>query len=305
MATMLSSTSKSYALNTSGVPLPEDLPHDERVRFLQVTANRIRQRILQVICDGGSGHPGGSLSATDLLTTLYFAVMSQMPEEPSWPMRDRFVLSKGHACPALYVILAELGYFPQSELKGFRKIGRMLQGHPEYGTPGIEVPTGSLGQGFSSALGIALGLKRQGGPQRVYVLVGDGEIQEGQVWEAAMAAPQLQLSNLTVFVDYNKIQQDGFVNDIRPLEPLADKWRAFGWAVKEIDGHDMTGILDVIEWAQHIPNQPQVVIAHTVKGKGVSYMENVPKWHGTKPPTEEEMTIAMDELKREEVRLQL
>ncbi len=283
----------------------EDLSVEERIRHLKRIATNVRKQLLQLICDGGSGHPGGSLSATDILTTLYFSVMTQKPHDPHWSGRDRFVLSKGHACPALYVILAELGYYSKNELGGFRKIGRMLQGHPEYGTPGIEVPTGSLGQGFSSAVGIALGLKWQQQAPRVYVLIGDGESQEGQVWEAVMAGSHHQLDNLTVIVDYNKIQQDGFLKHTRTLEPLADKWRAFNWAVREIDGHNIGEILQAMEWAQGISHQPQVIIAHTVKGKGVSYMENIPKWHGTKPPSAEEMAVAFDELNQEEARLNL
>jgi transketolase len=256
-----------------------------------------------VISNGGSGHPGGSLSATDLLTALYFAVLRQKPSEPTWPQRDRFVLSKGHACPALYVILAELGYFPRAELQGFRKINRMLQGHPEYGIPGIEVPTGSLGQGFSSSVGIALGLKMQSKAQRVYVLVGDGESQEGQVWEAAMAAAHYRLSNMTALVDYNRMQQDGFLEDIRRMEPFAQKWRAFGWETREIDGHNIEEILEALEWAARIEKSPQAIIARTIKGKGISFMENVPKWHGTQPPSEQELAAALEELRARERKL--
>ncbi len=279
------------------VPIPLK---EERIKNLKLKACQVRQRVLQLIKEGGSGHPGGSLSATDILTALYFDALNHNPEEPFWPERDRFILSKGHACPALYVVLAEAGYFPKEELHGFRKINRMLQGHPEYGTPGIEVPTGSLGQGFSVSVGIALGLKLQNKSPHVYALLGDGETQEGQVWEAAMAAGHKRLDNLTIFIDYNKIQQDGFLDDTMTLEPFSDKWRAFNWAVREIDGHDFVQILEGIEWAKSIPDAPQVLICNTIKGKGVSFMENEPKWHGTQPPTDEEMKQALDELKMEE-----
>ncbi|RMD92989.1 MAG: transketolase [Calditrichaeota bacterium] len=274
--------------------------NQKRINFLKLKANQIRQQTLKVIYYGGSGHPGGSLSATDIMTALYFDIMKHDPKYPHLPDRDRFVLSKGHACPALYVILAECGYYSKEELRGFRQIGRMLQGHPEYGIPGIEVPTGSLGQGFSSSVGIALGLKLQNIPARVYVLLGDGELQEGQVWEAALFASHQRLGNLTIFIDYNKMQQDGFIEDTCTLEPLAQKWQAFNWHVESINGHDFQEILESVNQAKQIQDRPQVIIAHTIKGKGVSFMENVPRWHGTKPPTPQELETALQELQEEE-----
>ncbi len=254
--------------------------------------------ILQTIVTGGSGHPGGSLSATDILCALYRHVLRHRPAEPDWKERDRFVLSKGHACPALYVLLARCGYFPREELAGFRQIGRMLQGHPSTKTPGVECVSGSLGQGFSSALGMAVGLQHQGQlSPHVYTLVGDGELQEGQCWEVIQAAGHRAQANFTAFVDYNKMQQDGMIEEILRLEPLAEKWRAFGWEVHEIDGHDMGSILDAIEWARGVKHAPQVIIAHTIKGKGVSFMEGVQRWHGTAPPNAEELSQAMGELR--------
>lgn len=259
-------------------------------------ANMIRKRVVQMVYDGGSGHCGGSLSAADLLATLFFHALRQDPDDPQWPDRDRFVLSKGHACPALYAALAARGFFPPEDLSGFRHLGRGLRGHPERVTPGVETVTGSLGQGFSAALGMALGLRRQEHYANVYVILGDGELQEGQVWEAAMAAGHYRLDNMVCFVDWNGLQGDGTTEEILDLAPLPDKWRAFNWHVQEIDGHSIPEIIDAIETAWKTPGAPHMILAHTVKGKGVSFMENVAAWHGTAPPTDEQLAQALAEL---------
>ncbi len=298
---MNATTTAWPTLNRDGVPLPDSLPREVLTRLLARFSAKLRARALVMIKDGGSGHPGGSFSAMDIMVALYFATMRARPTEPDWPERDRFILSKGHACPALYVILAELGYYDSSELDGFRAIGRMLQGHPSTSTPGVECVSGSLGQGFSAALGMAVGLRLAGKNEpRVFCVTGDGELQEGQCWETIMAAGHRRQSNFTVFVDANGLQGDTRIEDTLNLEPLPDKWRAFGWAVREIDGHDLNAILDAIEWAKGVDDAPQVVIARTIKGKGVSYMEDVPKWHGTAPPNDEEMAIALAELGEQE-----
>jgi len=298
---MQTETTTWPTLNADGVPLSAELSRDALKRLLARYAAKLRARALVMIKEGGSGHPGGSFSAMDLMVSLYFATMRARPADPNWAERDRFVLSKGHACPALYVILAELGYYDQDELPGFRAIGRMLQGHPSPATPGVECVSGSLGQGFSAALGMAVGLRLAGRTEpRVYCITGDGELQEGQCWEVIMAAGHRKQSNFTVFVDANGLQGDTRIRDTLDLEPLPDKWRAFGWAVREIDGHDTDAILDAIEWAQGVSDAPQVVIARTIKGKGVSYMEDVPRWHGTAPPNDEEMVIALAELRAQE-----
>jgi len=288
-------------LNPDGIPLPAEMPRSEKTRILARWSAKLRARALQMIKDGGSGHPGGSFSVMDILVSLYFATMRARPADPNWSERDRFVLSKGHACPALYVVLAELGYYDKQELNGFRAIGRMLQGHPSTATPGVECVSGSLGQGFSAALGMAVGLRLAGQLEpRVYCVTGDGELQEGQCWEVIMAAGHRRQSNFTVFVDANGLQGDTRIEDTLSLEPLPDKWRAFGWAVREIDGHNYDAILDAIEWAQGVTTAPQVVIARTIKGKGVSYMEDVQRWHGTAPPDDAEMEIALAELRAQE-----
>jgi transketolase len=248
-----------------------------------------RVQILRMLAHAGSGHPGGSLSVIDILTVLYGNRMRYDPARPDWPDRDRLILSKGHCVPAQYCCMARAGYFPESQLITLRKLGSPLQGHPDRATvPGIEAATGSLGQGLSIAVGMALGLKLEGRPARVYCVLGDGEIQEGQVWEAAMSAPRLgrpgqAVDNLCAIVDYNGIQLDGFVKNILDLEPLVDKWKAFGWAVLEIDGHDLAQIDKALDEAQTVEGRPTCIVAHTVKGKGVSFMENDPEWHGKAP----------------------
>ncbi|MEW6771187.1 MAG: transketolase [Bacillota bacterium] len=266
------------------------------VRKLEKKAKEIRRYIILMTAAAGSGHPGGSLSATDIVTALYFAVMKLDPRRPDDPDRDRFVLSKGHAAPLLYAVLAERGFFPREELMTLRKLGSRLQGHPDMRKlPGVEMSTGSLGQGLSAANGMALAARLDGRNYRVYVLLGDGECQEGQVWEAAMAAAHYRLDNLTAFLDYNGLQIDGPVEEVMSLGPLADKWRAFGWHVIEIDGHDFAEILDAVAQAKETKGKPTMVVARTVKGKGVSFMENQVDWHGTAPKAEQ-AARAMQEL---------
>lgn len=271
------------------------LSADER-RELTEIAQRARRDILTMITEAGSGHPGGSLSAVEILTLLYFKVMKIDPQRPNWPERDRFVLSKGHAAPALYAVLAERGFFPRAELNGLRKLGSMLQGHPDMKrTPGVEISTGSLGQGFSAAVGMALGARLSGGASRVYALLGDGELQEGQVWEAAMAAAHYKLDGLTAFVDHNGYQIDGPITEVMSPEPIAEKFRAFGWAVFEADGHDFAALTDAVGRALAVSGRPQVIVCRTVKGKGVSFMENQAGWHG-KAPSREQLAQALAEL---------
>lgn len=270
--------------------------NEERLQQLQSIAKVIRRDIVTMLGEAGSGHPGGSLSAADILTTLYFEVMRINPEQPKWPERDRFVLSKGHAAPVLYAALAERGYFEPAELKTLRKLGSRLQGHPDMKKlAGVDMSTGSLGQGLSAANGMALAGKLDKMDYRVYVLLGDGEIQEGQVWEAAMLASHYKLDNLTAFLDYNGLQIDGPTEEVMSPGSLADKWRAFGWHVLEIDGHDIKQILESVEKAKEATGQPTLVLAHTVKGKGVTFMENQVGWHG-KAPSEEQVQQALAEL---------
>jgi transketolase len=263
---------------------------------LEAIARACRVQIIRMLTHAGSGHPGGSLSVIDLLVTIAFGRLRHDPKRPDWPDRDRIVLSKGHAVPALYAVMARAGYFPESLLLTLRKLGSPLQGHPDrMALPGIEAATGSLGQGLSVSCGMALGLKMVGSPGRVYCILGDGEIQEGQVWEAAMEAPKLgrpthPLDNLTAIVDYNRIQLDDFVAKVLDLEPLLAKWQSFDWAVQEIDGHDIAQIDKALDEAEARRGTPTLIVAHTVKGKGVSFMENNPEWHGKAPKPEEAIT---------------
>lgn len=259
-----------------------------REEALRSRCRAFRIEILEMLTEAGSGHPGGSLSAIDLIATLFAHHLRHDPKNPSWADRDRFVMSKGHGVPALYVTLAEHGYFERELLSTLRKLGSPLQGHPVVGTVGgIEACTGSLGQGLSVAQGMALAAKLDRKDFRVFCMMGDGEIQEGQVWEAAMSASKFALDNLVGILDYNKGQIDGFVKDVMPIEPLADKWRAFGWLVRGIDGHDYGQILDAYAWASLREGKPKMIIAETVKGKGVSFMEHQAKWHGAAPSRDE------------------
>ncbi len=256
----------------------------ELVAFLEKKAVIIRRHLLSAIFAAQSGHPGGSLSMADIMTVLYFHFMNIRTDEPNWADRDRLILSKGHACPVWYACLAELGFFPTEELLSLREINSRLQGHPDMNkTPGIDYTTGSLGQGLSAGLGMALGLKSEKKAASVYVIIGDGELNEGQIWEAALSAPKFKLDNLILFIDYNNLQLDGTCDEIMPLEPLAEKWRAFNWAVQVIDGHNIPEIIAAVEKAKKTRGVPSVIIAHTIKGKGVSFMENDCDWHGKAP----------------------
>jgi len=263
---------------------------------LREVAKRLRRDIVTMIGKAGSGHPGGSLSAVEILTTLFWKIMRHKPSDPQWQDRDRFILSKGHAAPVLYSVLAECGYFPRSELATLRQLDSHLQGHADRtATPGVEMSSGSLGQGLSFAIGIALAGRLNSQSFRVYALLSDGECDEGQTWEAAMSAAHFKLDNLTAIVDNNGIQLSGFNRDIMNLDPLNKKWESFGWQVTDIDGHDLDQILDALKKAQKVRGQPAVIIAHTVKGKGVSFMENNVDFHG-KAPNAEQLEKALKEL---------
>jgi transketolase len=263
---------------------------------LEEIAKRVRAEVLRMTTLAGSGHPGGSLSAADLVVALYFAKMRVNPARPDDRDRDKFVLSKGHACPLLYAVLAEAGFFPREELSSLRKAGSMLQGHPDRRkTVGVEASTGSLGQGLSIANGIALADRLDARASRTYCLIGCGESQEGQVWEAAMSASHYGLDNLCAIVDNNGLQIDGKTSEVMNIEPLGEKWRAFGWNVLHIDGHDFGQIIGALDAAEACRGKPTVIIARTVKGKGVSFMENVCDYHG-KPLSEGELKRALEEL---------
>ena len=263
---------------------------------LQAIAKQIRRHIIEMTGAAKSGHPGGSLSAVDILVTLYWDVLRHDPANPKWPDRDRFILSKGHAAPVLYAIMAECGYTPVDQLNTLRRLGSIYQGHPDVRfIPSLEASTGSLGQGLSLALGLGLAAKLDGRPSRAYVMIGDGESQEGQIWEAAMFGSYHKVDNIVAIVDYNKIQLDGFVKDILDLEPLADKWTSFGWHTLVINGHDLAAIKGAFTDAAATKGKPTAIIANTIKGKGVSFMENNPKFHGV-APTPEEVQIALKEL---------
>jgi transketolase len=269
---------------------------DLSIPELEKMARQLRRHVITMIATAGSGHPGGSLSAADIVTALYFKAMRHDPKNPQWPDRDRFVLSKGHAAPILYAALAECGYFPVEELSTLRKLDSRLQGHTDRTlTPGVEMSAGSLGQGLSYGIGIALAGRLDKRDYRVYVLLGDGECDEGQVWEAAMFAPHHRMDNITAIIDHNDLQLDGRVCDIMGLEPLADKWRAFNWNVLEINGHDIKEILQALKKAGEVIGKPTVIIAHTIKGKGVSFMEGNVDFHG-KAPSPQETEIALKEL---------
>lgn len=256
----------------------------------------IRKDIVSMIHGSKSGHPGGSLSAVEILTALYFDEMNIDPNNCKMEDRDRFVLSKGHAAPVLYATLAQKGYFDKEELKGLRKINRMLQGHPDMkGTPGVEMSTGSLGQGFSVACGMAMASKLDNAPWRVYTLLGDGEVQEGIVWEAAMSAAHYKLDNMVAFLDYNGLQIDGDVEKVMNVGPIVDKFKAFGWNVIEIDGHDFDQIFAALDMAKETVGKPTMIVAKTIKGKGVSFMENEAGWHGT-APSDSDLEKALAEL---------
>ena len=269
---------------------------DNNISNLENTARKLRRDVITMISKAGSGHPGGSLSAADIVTALYFSIMRHDPKNPHWPDRDRFILSKGHAAPILYAALAECGYFPLEWLDTLRKVGTCLQGHTDSNlTPGVDVSAGSLGQGLSVGIGMALAAKLDRKDYRTYVLLGDGECDEGQIWEAAMFAPNYKLDNLTAIVDYNGLQLDGSTKDIMNLEPFINKWRSFNWEVMEINGHDIAQIIDAVSRARKVTAKPVLIVAHTIKGKGVSFMENNVDFHG-KAPNKAETELALKEL---------
>lgn len=272
------------------------------VEELEERSYQLRRDILEMITAAGSGHPGGSLSCVEILAAVFFHKMRYDPRNPLWEGRDRFILSKGHGAPALYAALAHAGYFPKEDLAQLRRLGSHLQGHPDQRmTPGVEVSTGSLGQGFSFAQGVALAGKIDGASYHVYVLISDGEMDEGQVWEAALFAAHHRLDNLTGIADVNGLQNDGFVKDILVTEPIADKWRAFGWNVLEVDGHNLRQILEALGVATATRDRPTMILCRTIKGKGVSFMEHNPDFHG-KAPTREQLAQALAELDRARAR---
>ncbi len=263
---------------------------------LREISRQIRVDILKMLNTAKSGHTGGSLSAVEILVSLFYVIMNHRPHDPKWEERDRFVLSKGHAAPALYTVLAHCGYFPREELNTLRQLGSRLQGHPKADSvPGVEVSTGSLGQGLSIANGIALGLRLSRKISRVYVLLGDGEIQEGMVWEAAMSASHYSIDNLCAIVDNNGFQIDGAVHKVMNIYPIGDKFSAFGWKVFEVNGHDFCELIETLNEAKTVKGRPSVIIAKTIKGKGVSFMEGKYEYHGV-PPTDEELSRALKEL---------
>jgi len=266
------------------------------LKEMEAIAKRLRRHIISMIGKAGSGHPGGSLSAVEIVTTLYFKVLRHKPQDPQWSDRDRFILSKGHAAPLLYATLAECGYLPVDELTTLRQLDSRLQGHTDRtATPGVEMSAGALGQGLSFAIGVALAGRLNSQQYRAYVLLGDGECDEGQVWEGAMSAAHFKVDNLMAIVDNNGQQIDGWNRDVMNLEPFNKKWQSFGWHVIEVDGHNFTQLIEAFDQAKLVKGQPTVIIAHTTKGKGVSFMENNPDFHG-KAPNAAELEIALKEL---------
>jgi transketolase len=269
----------------------------EKIENLKKLANEIRKESIIITHRAQSGHPGGSLSEADILAALYFYKLRIDPKKPHWDERDRFVLSKGHACPGYYTALAMKGFFDKEELKSFRKINSMLQGHPELKTPGVDFAGGSLGQGVCFANGLAIAGKLNNKDYKVYVLIGDGESQEGAVWEAAMAAAHHKLDNLVVILDKNQVQETGKTKDVMNIDPAPDKWKAFGFEVFDIDGHSMEEIVETLDKADEVKDKPTMIVANTIKGKGVSFMELNPKFHG-KAPDDEQFKKAMEELSK-------
>jgi transketolase len=291
----LSSTSDSVKTSVDNLEA-EVFPSLASVAEMEAMAKRLRRHIIIMTGKVGSGHPGGSLSAAEILTTLYFKVLRHKPSDPQWSDRDRFILSKGHAAPLLYATLAECGYFPVAELTTLRQLDSRLQGHTDRTiTPGVEMSAGALGQGLSFGLGVALAGRLNGQDYRAYVLLGDGECDEGQVWEAAMATAHFKVDSLTAIVDNNQQQIDGWNRDVMNLAPFPGKWQAFGWQVIEVDGHSIPQLIQAFSEAKKVKGQPTVIIAHTIKGKGVSFMENNPDFHG-KAPNAIEVEIALKEL---------
>lgn len=264
---------------------------------LQLTANNIRESIIEMLVEAGSGHSAGPLGLADIFCALYFEVMKLDPKNPVWPERDWLVLSCGHTCPVLYATMAERGYFPKSELKSLRKIGTRLQGHPHnLSLPGVETTSGPLAQGSSQAVGIALAFRMNKQKNRVYLVMSDGEQNEGQVWEAVMLAGKEKLHNLTAIIDRNNIQIDGYTENVMPLDDLRAKYEAFNWHVIEVDGHNIQAVINAYREAEAIYEKPTVIIAHTIPGKGIDFMEGKYEWHG-KPPKPEEAKLALQELR--------
>ncbi len=262
--------------------------NNQEKKELQVQAVKVRRHIIEEVYNAASGHPGGSLSCTDILTVLYFRKMRVDPANPKWADRDRFVLSKGHCAPALYAVLAEKGFFPTEELVKFRSAGSYLEGHPSMtSVPGVDMSTGSLGQGISAAVGMAMAGKLDKKAYNVYAILGDGELEEGQVWEALMSAAHYKLDNLVAFLDHNGLQIDGNIRDVMSPEPVVEKFRAFGWKILTINGHDLDQIDEAINEARKVTGMPVMIVAETIKGKGVSFMENAAGWHGTAPNKEQ------------------
>ncbi len=269
---------------------------DDRITYLGDKATQIREDVIKMLVEAGSGHSAGSLGTADIFSTLYFHVMKHDPKNPDWEDRDRLVLSNGHICPVLYATLAEAGYFPVEEIMTLRKLGSRLQGHPHRGAvPGLEASGGPLAQGISIAVGMAVAGKIDGRSSRVYCMVGDGEMDEGQVWEAILFAGKNKLRNFTLIIDRNNIQIDGFTENVMPLEPLRDKLTSFGFHVIEVGGHDIRRLIEAFEEAKDVFEKPTVILAHTIPGKGVDFMEFKPEWHG-KPPNKEESEKALEEL---------
>ncbi len=269
------------------------------IKQLKLKANEIRQDVVRMLNAAGSGHPAGAIGLADIYAALYFNVLYHDPKNPDWPERDRVVLSNGHVCPVLYSALANTGYFPKDELLTLRKLGSRLQGHPHKGAiPGIENSSGPLGQGLSIAVGMAIVSKRERKKWRVYALMSDGELDEGQCWEAAMLAAKHRLGNLTAVIDRNNIQIDGHTEEVMPLEPLADKFKSFGWNVINVDGHNIKKFIDACEESKAVYERPTVIIAHTVPGKAISFMEFLTEWHG-KPPNDEQAAEAIKELEKQ------
>ena len=293
---MLLGEDRSPLSTTSAYNVKAEVFSSLSIKEMEEIAKRLRRHIITMTGKAGSGHPGGSLSAVEIVTTLYFRLLRHKPSDPQWSDRDRFILSKGHAAPLLYAALAECGYFPVDELSTLRQLDSRLQGHTDRTvTPGVEMSAGALGQGLSFAIGIALAGRLNSQSYKAYVLLGDGECDEGQIWEGVMAAAHFKVDNLTAIVDNNGQQIDGWNRDVMNLDPFNKKWQAFGWHVIEVDGHDFTQLIDAFNQAKQVKGQPTVIIAHTIKGKGVSFMENNPDFHG-KAPNAEEVAIALKEL---------
>jgi transketolase len=270
----------------------------DKLEELKRITGELKIEALKMIYRRGQGHPGGTFSAAEIITALYFHHLRIRPDDPEWEGRDRFILSKGHASAILYAALARLGYFPASEIERWGEIGCCLQGHPDMNkTPGVDMSTGCLGHGISVAAGLCLISRLKGSDSRTYVLLGDGECQSGIIWEGVMLAAKYHLANLIVILDYNQVQLDGRLDEILPMEPIKDKWASFSWNVIEIDGHNIMNIIDALHTASNTTDMPTVIIAHTIKGKGVSFMEGKAEWHG-KVPSENEMKLALEELTR-------